>query len=435
MLRGRMVTAITLAALCDPLPAPLEHRWLTVAQQDGRRSRSSTASVSVSGDGRYVAFASYARLSPDDQDQLADIYVLDRTTVALTLESAAVDGRPVNSDCGEPSLSGDGRYLVFEAVLDEDTDRTAVDVILRDRTANTARRITVGPDGALPNGWSGQAVVAARANAVVFASSATNLTRQPDVNASQPDIYRFDMATSAIERVSVDARGVQQAGGSTMPAVSADGRYLAFASTADLAPPRQGGSSNRTRPPLVYLRDTRTGQTTLVGGSQAPNDSTTMPAISADGQSVAFASLATNLVTRDRNKSSDVFLYDVPSGAVTLVSRAVGGGTANGASVSPAISADGRFVAFQSDASDLACGANCRPGMEDINLLPDVFIFDRTTGEITCVSLDRHGTWMEESGAPAIDSTGAVVAFPSRHPVSSQDVLNDFDLFVRVTPQ
>jgi Tol biopolymer transport system component len=429
MLRGRIFTAIATAVLCDPLPAQIDYTWLTVPQHDSRRSRTTGAPVSISGDGRYLAFASYASLAADDRDTLADIYVLDRSTRALTLESVAVNGRPLNSDCGDPSISADGRYLAFEAVLD-DGDRTIVDVILRDRTANTARRINVGANGVLADGWSGHPVIDARATAVVFASSATNLVA-PDANAAQPDIYRFDIARSVIERVSVDSRGTQQPGGSMMPAVSGDGRYIAFASTGTLA----GAPQGRGRHPLVYLRDTTTGQTTMVGGRSQPNDSTTMPAISADGRSVAFASLATNLTSRDRNKSSDIFLFDVPTGAVTLVSRAIGGGTANGASVSPAISADGRFVAFQSDASDLACSRNCRPGMEDINLLPDVFIFDRATGEITCVSVDRQGTWMEESGAPAIDATGAVVAFPSRHPVSTEDVSNDFDLFVRVTPQ
>ena len=104
---------------------------------------------------------------------------------------------------------------------------------------------------------------------------------------------------------------------------------------------------------------------------------------------------------------------------------------ANGASLTPAISADGRFVAFQSDASDMACARDCRPASEDINLLPDVFIFDRLTGQISPVSLGRQGPWMEESAAPAIDASGAVVAFTSRHPISPLDVLNDFDLFVR----
>jgi Tol biopolymer transport system component len=156
-----------------------------------------------------------------------------------------------------------------------------------------------------------------------------------------------------------------------------------------------------------------------------------MPVVSADGRFVAFASRATNLTPRDRNKSSDVFLYEIETGALTLVSRAAGGGPANGSSLTPAISADGRFVAFQSDASDMACARDCRPASEDINLLPDVFIFDRLSGQISPVSLGRHGPWMEESAAPAIDANGTVVAFTSRHPISPLDVLNDFDLFVR----
>jgi Tol biopolymer transport system component len=435
MPRRRTLTAVAMAVMCDALPAQEGHTWLTVHQRDLRRSRAATASVSLSGDGRYVAFASYARLSAEDLDDLADIYVLDRSTMTVTLESASASGRVLNSDCSDPSISADGRYVVFDALLADDPGRTVVDIVLRDRTAKTTRRISLGVDGALSDGWSGQPAVDARAAAVIFASSATNLVRQPDVNSAQPDIYRFDVATGAIERISLDNQGRQHDGGSIMPAVSGDGRYIVFASTADLTGTRPGPGASRNRHPLVYLRDMRTGRTTMVGGAQPPNDSSTMPVISADGRSVAFVSMATNLAPRDRNKSSDVFLYDVETGTVTLVSRAAGGGTANGTSLSPAISADGRFVAFQSDASDLSCARNCRRELEDINLLPDVFVFDRTTGEIACVSIDSQGTWLEESGAPAIDATGAVIAFPSRHPVSPQDLLNDFDLFVRVTPQ
>jgi Tol biopolymer transport system component len=255
------------------------------------------------------------------------------------------------------------------------------------------------------------------------------------MNEPQPDIYRFDISSGGVDRISLDSHGVQHRGGSVMPSVSGDGRYVAFTSTAVLVPSRNGPEPKPAagRHPLVYVRDTRTGRTTSVGSAEPPNGGTTMPAISADGHTIAFASRATNLVARDRNKSSDIFVFDVDSGGVTLVSRGTSGGTANGASFNPAISADGRFVAFQSDASDMACGRNCRPGMEDINLLPDVFIFDRVTGQISCISLDRQGTWMEESGAPAIDATGAVVAFTSRHPISAHDTSNDFDLFVRST--
>jgi Tol biopolymer transport system component len=438
MLRRPVLAAVaTVGVLCDSLASEVGVTWLTVPQRDDRRSRSSGAPASVSGDGRYVAFSSYARLSAADVDTLADIYVLDRSTATVTLESTSVEGHLVNSDCSYPSISADGRYVTFTTVVADDKDRSLTDVVLRDRVANTARRITKAPGGVLSNGWSSQAVVSANAAAVVFTSAATNLLSEPDVNGPYPDIYRFDVATGAIERISVDSRGAQQQGGSLMPGVSGDGRYVVFSSTAVFSSPRgsPGRPLGQHQFPLIYLRDTRTGQTTLIGGASEPaNGASTMAAISADGRSVVFASRATNLVARDRNKTSDVFLYDVDSRAVTLVSRSAGGGTANGTSLNPAISGDGRFVAFQSDASDMACGRDCRTGMDDINLLPDVFLFDRVTSQISCVSQDADGTWLEESGAPAMDTIGAVMAFPSRHPISSLDVLNDFDLFVRVTP-
>jgi hypothetical protein len=100
---------------------------------------------------------------------------------------------------------------------------------------------------------------------------------------------------------------------------------------------------------------------------------------------------------------------------------------------SPAISADGRFIAFQSDASDLVCARRCPEASEDINLVHDVFVFDRVTGAMTLVSADSAGGWMEESGAPAMDASGRLVAFTSRHPLHAQDLANDFDLFVRIS--
>lgn len=436
MWRGRTLAALaTVGLLCDALSSEDGFTWLTVPQRDGRRARSSSASASISGDGRYVAFTSYARLSAVDVDALADVYVLDRATTTVTLESATVEGRPLNSDCSHPSISGDGRYVVFDTMVGDDPASRVTDVVLRDRLEDTARRITIAPDGAQSNGWSGQPAVDASASVVVFASSATNLVAGPDVNASQTDIYRFDRASNAIERISLDSGGAQHHGGSLTPSVSADGRSVAFSSTALLGNPPGGPEQTRRqgRFPMIYLRNTRTGRTTLLGGTTPPpDDGSVAPVVSANGQFVAFVSGAANLVSRDRNKSFDVFLYEVATGAVTLVSRSMSGGTANGTSLGPAISADGRFVAFQSDASDMACARNCPSARDDINLLPDVFIFDRITAQISSVSLDGHGTWLEESGAPAIAGNGAVVAFPSRHPISAGDVLNDFDLFVRI---
>ena len=436
-MRGRpLAVVMTAGMLCEGLSSQDASTWLTAPQRDSRRSAAGAASASVSGDGRYVAFTSYARLTPGDADAMADIYVLDRVTATVTLESAVADGRPLNSDCTHPRISANGRYVAFEAIptnSSSDSQRSDMGVVLRDRGENTSRWIALAPGGVFPNGWSGQPDISANGSTIVFASSATDLV-QEDLNGSHADIYRLDLASNRIDRISVNSRGEQQPGASQSPSVSADGRYVAFASMADLGTGRERPERppNRQPYPTVYLRDTRTGRTTPLGGPAGlPDDSSTMPVMSADGRFVAFASRATNLTPRDRNKSSDVFLYEIETGALTLVSRAAGGGPANGASLTPAISADGRFVAFQSDASDMACARDCRPATEDINLLPDVFIFDRLSGQIAPVSLSRLGPWMEESAAPAIDASGTVVAFTSRHPISPLDVLNDFDLFVR----
>ena len=302
--------------LCDGLSSQDGFRWLTAPQRDGRRSAIDAASASVSGDGRYVAFTSYARLTAADVDSLADIYVLDRSTATVTLESAAADGRALKSDCSHPRISADGRYVAFEAITSDDPERSETEVVLRDRVENTARWIAIAPGGVSLNGWSGQPDVAASGAAIVFASAATNLVPD-DLNGSLADVYRFDLASNRIERISVDSRGAQQQGASQMPSVSGDGRYVAFASTAVLGRPRQGREQtlNRQPFPTIYLRDTRTGRTIPIGGAAGlPDDASTMPVVSADGRFVAFASRATNLVARDRNKSSDVFLYDVETG-------------------------------------------------------------------------------------------------------------------------
>jgi Tol biopolymer transport system component len=156
-------------------------------------------------------------------------------------------------------------------------------------------------------------------------------------------------------------------------------------------------------------------------------------AIRRDGRFVAFVSQASNLVAGDRNRSPDVFLYDLTAGSITLVSRGVTGRSANGVSGGPSISSDGRLVAFHSDASDLTCTDRCVPAAEDINLLSDVFVFDRLTGVVTRISAGADGGWMEESAAPALDATGSIIAFTSKHPTDAQDRGEDFDLFLRVS--
>jgi Tol biopolymer transport system component len=305
-------------------------------------------------------------------------------------------------------------------------------LVLRDRLTGVTRVLLNG--GRLPNGGCGTASISSGGDMIAFGSSATNLVDGNDANGSGDDVYVLDAASMMFRRVSLDSNGRQSATGSSFaPAISADGRYVAFSSTAPLDRPRPSRGRDVKTYVDVYRRDLTLGVTTRIsvaadGG--VANGSSYEAAISADGRYVAFVSDATNLVKRrDGNRAPDVYLRDTVAGVTELVSRTRSGESANGPSAHPAISHDGRVVVFQSEASDLACGADCVVADRDINLVADIFAHDRVRGATQRVS---RGTtqWMEPSIGPAIDASGGVIAFSSRHPLDAADDRDDYDLFV-----
>ena len=410
--------------------------FFTVPQANARGTPSDPPEVSVSANGRHVAFTSFARLAPKDTNDCADIYVLDRVTGRVTLESLAPDGRASSRASARPHLAGDGRLLIYETI-DGAAGAGRLPrwvVVLRDRVTG-ATRLLERP-GIPANGGNRDAAISADGRVVVFTSTASNLTDGPDANESGDDVYSVEVASMTIRRVSVDAAGRQPAAGASFaPAVSADGRYIVFSSTAPLDGAVGRPAVATGRPQVnVYLRDMTLGLTTRISvraGSAAPNGSSYEPAISGDGRYVAFVSDATNLVAHDDNRAADVFLRDLRTGTTELVSRSASGGSANGPSGHPAISGDGGIVAFQSDASDLFCGRQCASAVRDINLVADIFAFDRASRVIRRVSTGRT-PWMEPSIGPAVDATGTVIAFSSRHPIDARDDRDDYDLFIRV---
>ncbi len=407
---------------------------VTVRQADNKSTPIGMVSPSVSGDGRYVAFASYARLSPVDTNPYSDVYVLDRVSQTVTLETA-IAGRASDRDSISPRISGDGHFLTYEtSQIAEDNDPMPLRiVVVRDRWTN--RTQVIQKEGAVPNGPSRTPAISTDGRIVVFTSCATNLVDGPDANEREEDIYSYDTGTGKIARVSVDSEGRQAShGDSFAPTLNADGRYIAFTSHAALGGPSAAGSKPVTN---VYLRDTQMGTTTRVSvtSSNAVADGNSYdPALSGNGRYVAFVSDASNLAPRDDNGVADVFLFDLMAHSSSLVSRSVTGTSANGPSGHPAVSADGRIVVFQSDASDMVCGPRCQASQKDINLVSDVFVFDASMRSVACVSTGRT-RWMEPSVAPAVDAAGDVIAFSSRHPIDGTDVANDFDLFVRFEPR
>ncbi len=440
MMDGRRAAGVAaLGLFLDSVPHEPPDTLLTIPQGDTARSWSDEPSAAVSADGQSVVFASYARLAAGDDDDRSDIYLLDRASGGVTLESVTRAGR-TGSDCARPAISGDGRYLVFDCAISRNGQPPAIAVVLRDRRT-AVNKVIAGTESSVgDNAWTADAAISADGRVVVFESTMTDLVPGRDENSTGRDIYLFDVTAGVLRRVSVDNDGRQSAEGSSFsPALSADGRYVAFTSSADLdrvsAKPSSAPASPGRPLSQIYVRDLQLNVTRRVSvcpRGAAPNGRSWRPVISGDGRYVAFVSDAANLVPGDRNRSADVFLHDTSTGSTVLVSRGAKGSSANGASGLPAISADGGVVAFQSDASNLVCAGKCPAAVEDINLLPDVFLFDRATAVVSRISADGTGGWMAPSVAPALDGSGRVVTFTSRHPTDAADDRNDFDLFVRV---
>jgi Tol biopolymer transport system component len=402
------------------------------------------ATVDVSPDGRVVAFVSLARLTAADANTADDVYVLDRATGAIKLESLTATGRGSDGSSQHPRLSGDGRFLVFSTVATTLTGSTGQvadsQVLRRDRATGVTTLVSRTPAGAPGNGWSGVPDISDDGRFVVFESHATDLVAGLDGNGGGSDIYLFDAADGGLRRISVTTAGGQLANGqSATPAISGTGRIVAFSSTAPLdAPP--GQPPRRTYRRDIFVRDLADGVTRRITASRdrdGPNGDSYYPAISGDGRRVAFVSNATNLDddARARKRQENVYLYDAATPRLKLLSRSTSGGAADGDSRHPAVSGDGRYVLFSSDASNLHCTDQCGAAV-DLNLVMDVYRLDTITGVAARISggaLAREPWWTASSGV-ASDATGRVVAFSSREPIDDADLAHDDDLFVEVLP-
>jgi Tol biopolymer transport system component len=389
--------------------------------------------AALSEDGRLIGFV--AGTSDSSRRCCRQVLVLDTSTGRTTRESVGADGTPADGDSQAPSLSADGQIIAFEStasnLIPGHTWVGRQRVIVRHRRDGVMRSPR-GVRGQEPDGETREPVVSGNGGVVAFASDAGNLVQAPDANGAQTDVYLWRLDDSSITRVSVDTTGVQPpTGASHSPSLSRDGDRVAFVSTARLAPEDTNDVAD------VYLRDVTRRLTLLVSrraDGRALDGPSYSPASSADGRYVAFVSRATNLVPRDRNQESDVYLYDVAAGAVTLVSAAANGSAANAGSSRPRISGDGQYVVYQSLASNLGSGPGCPSQASDTNLLPDVYLFDRTTRCVTRVSGSSGREWWTPSVAPAIDGAGTLVVFSSTQPVGDDDVSTDFDLFLFLGP-
>jgi Tol biopolymer transport system component len=380
----------------------------------------------VSDTGRYVAFASLARnLVAGDTNLVEDIFVRDRAAGLTRRVSVGPGGRQANGASIIPSISGNGRYVAFmsdAANLVAGDTNNASDVFVRDLVAGSTRRVSVGPAGHQANGASGFSAISRDGLHVVFHSDASNLVAG-DTNGAL-DIFVRDLSAAATERVSVSSAGIQGDAPSLFPTLSRNGRLVAFISEATNL---VTGDDNGFRD--VFVRDRQTGVTQRAsvgpGGVQADGLSTNLPSISANGRFVGFDSSASNLVVGDTNGLQDIFVRDLKLATTSRVSLGAGGVEANGISISPRLSSDGRFVSFESDATNLV-GA-------DTNGVVDVFVRDRSAGTTRRVSVGPGGVQGNgNSLGSAISNDGQHVGFiSSATNLVAGDTNGEMDVFVR----
>ena len=448
-------------------------------------------STSVSTNARYIAFASEAdNLVVNDTNNYRDVFVRDLLLGTNFLVSVGTNGFAASGFSTEPSISGDGRFVVFSSfaanLVPGDTNR-AQDVFLRDLQAGTNSLVSASTNGGFGNANSYLPIISSDGKFVLFRSRAQNLaagssgsgaenlflrnlqlrtnyamTTGSVVNASMtPDghfiafvgvaggsgftnLYVWDSQTakriftntfSALTNVSIsaDGRWVACVSGQTLYAFdligktncsisagpfdfraglqfSADDRFLAFVTKHKVVTADTNGTYD------VYLHDFQTGTNLLVSRSfnstNAANGASDSPSISPDGRFVVYRSSASNIVPNDMNSASDMFLYDRVNDATILVSvNQAGTSTANSWSLIPVFSGDGNTLAFESYASNLpGPGFNEFSAIFTLNLSPPVMVDSDGDGMDDQWEMDHFGT-LARDGTGDFDGDGATDLF------------------------
>ncbi len=345
---------------------------ISVSTQGAEGNGDSHVAV-VSDDGRFVAFDSFAsNLVNNDSNNSRDIFLRDRqakTTVRISENpldgtSLCPNGQTEPCNSFDPSMSADGNIIAFGSLAtltSEDThispgsnlNQLEADIYVYNRTAKTLKFVTKGINGQPASGGSGSPAVSANGQFVAFSSTAGNLVpNDPDPTNSVDDIFVYSIGADQLAKVSVTADPLVAANGvSQNPSISQDGSRVAFSSTASNL---IAGDPGATRDVFVVDWQTNPGNYVVRVGGDADTD---VPSLSRNGQLIAVQSLATNPGGTVLNNGGQQQIYVVEIGqSIKLASVNAGGGPGNGESRFPAISGDGRFIVFYSNASDLVSG-------------------------------------------------------------------------------
>jgi hypothetical protein len=375
---GVLVLLLALSAAISPVRAAIcndavMNRLIERASIDTARSLSADGTfVVVRGNGRVLS----------DTTATDDVYVVNRVTCGVELVSVATGGVQANTKAWISSISNDGRYVAFVS------DATTLDTIdldgwsnayVHDRQTGITTRVSRATDGGAISSSVQYALISGDGRYVAFSTSADNVVTGDSNNSI--DVFRYDRQTDTTVRVTLADDGLERGFTKALNDITPDGRYIAFTASANFAADDTNNQDD------VYIRDLTANTTTRVSlnddGTQSAVGSTG-GVLSDDAQVVAFASSSTTLTADDNNIFEDIFVRDRAAGTTTRVSRNNLGAVTNNHSSFPRMSANGRYVVFQSSASNLIFG--------DSNVHSDIFIHDRQSVQTTRLSRGATST-------------------------------------------
>ena len=358
----------------------------------------------MSADGRFVVFDSYAtNLVAGDTNNESDIFVHDRLTKQTSRVSISSSGRQGNRYSHGPHISGNGRYVAFTS--------GASNLVPGDNNGladifvhdRQTKQTTRVNTGVQAYFYFVHPSLNADGRFVAFTAYADNQTAGN--NGFKADIFVHDRQTKLTSKISRGMNGLQANGSSEYPILSADGRFVVFESDADNL---VAGDTNGEDDVFIHDRQSRqTFRVSVDANGKEGNSSSRSPRLSADGRYIVFESVASNLIAGDTNNANDLFCYDRQTKKISLISKSSSGQQGNGFSSTPDISADGRFIAFLSIANNLV--------ENDTNEAEDIFIHDRLTKQTSRVSTGPNGLQGNSGSSyfPHLSADGRYVTFMS----------------------
>jgi Tol biopolymer transport system component len=422
-------------SFCGTVSAADHTEYVSISS-NGTLSNSYSGEPSVSADGRYVVFSSAANnLVTNDTNYHSDIFVRDLVSNITERVSISNNGEEANDDCYNPSISGNGRYVTFNSYANNlvlNDNNFYSDVFLHDRFLHTTIRISNSNTEEEVNGDSLAASISSDGRYVVFMSYATNLVLNDTNNFN--DIFIYNISSGTTKRVSVTSTGGETNSNSFNPGISSDGRFVVFTSDANNL------VANDTNGWLdIFVKDLKLNLITRISVSNSGeegNGDSIQPSISGDGTCIAFTSYADNLSPNDGNYKSDIFVYNQLTKKIDRIS--INGEEINKDSHDPAISENGRYIVFIIGKSQPIV-AKISNELNNVSFTDDkyvngLFCYDTLFGTTKLISISDEGEIANDyCDEPAINSDGSYVVYSSGadNLVGNDDNLST-DIFVYI---